>query len=249
MIDMHLNRTIPVPLHSQVYQQLSDAIRDGRMKAGDALPPEPALARRLVIARGTLRQAVDQLVREGLLRRERGRGTFVEAVASHATAGPALTRQTALTDTEQPRTFRVVRHHSRVAPPRIREALALGPGARVWEIERVRLVHGDPVALETIYLPEERLPGFSPDAIEERSLYEVIEADWGLTVSGADMTARAVLLDDEPARLLGLVAGSPAFHVERTTEADGLIVELRSMLLPGHHRVRLQMSREHLLPD
>ena len=162
MIDLQLDRGTPVPLHYQVYRQLREAIHDGRLKPGDALPPEPTLALRLDIARGTLRQAIDQLVREGLLRRERGRGTFVAGPPANLQINGSyvLTRDPRQRDL--PHTFRLLRDATRTPPPRVRDALGLTPRARVIEIERLRLVGGEPAALETIYLPEQRLPGFVP---------------------------------------------------------------------------------------
>ena len=72
-----LNRDVNEPLHRQIADRLREAIRTGRLTPPAALPPEPELAACLGVARGTVRQAIDVLVREGLLRRRRGQGTFV----------------------------------------------------------------------------------------------------------------------------------------------------------------------------
>lgn len=61
----------------QVYEQLVGEMADGVYGPGDPLPPEPMLAERFGIARGTIRQALDRMERRGLIRRVRGRGTFV----------------------------------------------------------------------------------------------------------------------------------------------------------------------------
>ena len=77
-----LDRTSPVPLHTQVEGQLRTAITDGALPTGAVLPPEPRLALDLGVARGTVRQAIQRLVHEGLLDRRRGHGTYV--VEQHA---------------------------------------------------------------------------------------------------------------------------------------------------------------------
>jgi DNA-binding GntR family transcriptional regulator len=79
---IHLDRCTPIPLHHQLTEQVRALIRDGSLPAGAALPPEPDLADALGISRTTIRQAIAPLVREGLLLRERGRGTFVQEPAN-----------------------------------------------------------------------------------------------------------------------------------------------------------------------
>lgn len=72
-----LDRTSPTPLHTQVEQHLRGAISSGTLATGTVLPPEPQLAVDLGVARGTVRQAIQRLVHEGLLDRRRGHGTYV----------------------------------------------------------------------------------------------------------------------------------------------------------------------------
>lgn len=77
MITLQMDRRSPLPLHYQLQQALRAAVIEGRLAPGDALPSEPDLAQQTGVSRTTVRQAIEQLVREGLLRREQGRGTFV----------------------------------------------------------------------------------------------------------------------------------------------------------------------------
>src|SRR5947207_12041014 len=65
------------PIYRRLLDQLREQIETGALKAGDLIPPEVEIARRHRISRHTVRQAIVELAREGLLRRERGRGTFV----------------------------------------------------------------------------------------------------------------------------------------------------------------------------
>jgi GntR family transcriptional regulator len=77
MLSLQVDRASPLPLHYQLQHQLRVAIEGGRLVAGDALPTEHALMAQTGVSRHTLRQAIDELVREGRLVRQRGRGTFV----------------------------------------------------------------------------------------------------------------------------------------------------------------------------
>ena len=70
-----------LPIYRQLMRQITDAIAGGRLRAGDKLTSQRELAEQLVIAPLTVKKAYDELEREGLIRTERGRGTFVTSTA------------------------------------------------------------------------------------------------------------------------------------------------------------------------
>ena len=71
-----------LPIYRQLMRQISDAIAGGRLRPGDKLTSQRELAEQLVIAPLTVKKAYDELEREGLIRTERGRGTFVTVAAT-----------------------------------------------------------------------------------------------------------------------------------------------------------------------
>lgn len=71
-----------LPIYRQVMRQITDAIAGGRLRPGDKLTSQRELAEQLVIAPLTVKKAYDELEREGLIRTERGKGTFVTAAAA-----------------------------------------------------------------------------------------------------------------------------------------------------------------------
>ena len=76
------------PKYEQLCTQLMEEVATGRLKPGDVLPPEPMIAAQLKVARNTVRQALAQLERNGLVRRVRGKGTFIhEDAASRLRSG------------------------------------------------------------------------------------------------------------------------------------------------------------------
>ena len=75
-IPVTIDRSSPVPLYHQLYEQLSAAIETGRLKPGDAFENELALADRLQLSRPTVRRAIAELVSRGLLVRRRGVAGF-----------------------------------------------------------------------------------------------------------------------------------------------------------------------------
>ena len=71
-----------LPIYRQLMRQITDAIAGGRLRPGDKLTSQRELAEQLVIAPLTVKKAYDELEREGLIRTERGRGTFVTTAAT-----------------------------------------------------------------------------------------------------------------------------------------------------------------------
>ena len=67
-----------LPLYAQIGRHVRSQILGGQLSDGDAIPSEPSLMKTFGTTRGTVRQAIGELVNEGLVRREQGKGTFVQ---------------------------------------------------------------------------------------------------------------------------------------------------------------------------
>jgi GntR family transcriptional regulator / MocR family aminotransferase len=92
-MDVHVTLEGRGDLSARIYRQLFEAVLDGRLRAGEALPPTRELARRVGVSRNTVAVAYDRLAAEGVVEGRVGAGTFVCAVrparARHARRAPA----------------------------------------------------------------------------------------------------------------------------------------------------------------
>ncbi len=152
------------PLYLKLRQTIEDAINGGRLKHGDALPPERDIAESACVSRVTVRKAVDDLVRDGLLVRRHGSGTFV--VKPITRMQQPLTKLTSFTED--------MRRRGMVASTRWLErglfyptgdemmALGLSQSAMVARLTRLRLANDQPIALEVTSLPGDILPDPQP---------------------------------------------------------------------------------------
>jgi GntR family transcriptional regulator len=221
------------PLYRRLLDQLRSDLASGRLRPGDLIPPELEIARSHGISRHTVRQAIVELAREGLLLRERGRGTFV--------APPPIVRSLAsfysfaheMKDRGLEFHTRVVHREVRAATPVVADRLDLLAGAPVIEMELLRLVEGAPVSLEFSITPHERFPGLLTADVTKDSLYDLMASLHGVTVTLGREELRPVVLDRRQASLLEVAPGSPAFHVERETLAGPEPVEWRRSLVRG----------------
>lgn len=204
------------PMHSQIVDVLGEAIASGRLSSGDKLPPERELAVVFGVSRVTLRQSLESLERHGMLRRAvgRGGGTFVSEVKLRRD----LTRYAGLADEllEQQVgvTARVISAVECTATRTIEAALNLPPGAATYEIVRVRLVGGRPVALERTNYGAERLPGLL-DLPLDGSIYEVMRHYYGDAPVRATEYLDPIVAGPDEVATLEVDLGAPLMHVER----------------------------------
>jgi GntR family transcriptional regulator len=223
------------PAHARIEEELSEAIGSGKLPVGTKLAPERDLAAQFGVSRMTLRQALGSLERSGLLRRAVGRngGTFVAApkVERDLTAFAGLSEQLRRQGFEAGARVRRAREAS--ATPAVAEALGLVRGAPVYEIVRVRLASGEPVALERTYFSAVRFPGLIGQPLEG-SLYDLLRERYGEAPTKAHERLEPVLARPSEARALGVEPGAPLMRVERVAYAQsGEPIELSRELHRG----------------
>lgn len=213
------------------------------LQPGTAIPSERDLATRYGVSRMTLRTAIDELVRDGLLVRRQGAGTYV--------ARPKVAKQIHLTSfTEDMRargltaTTRVLSLARKPAGARIGARLSLSPSELVLTVGRLRLADGEPMAIEWLSIPDHLLPGITRQELEG-SLYRVLEERFGIVVDGGSQTLEPTVTDEEESALLGVPLHSPALFVERVTwTSDGAPVEYtRTMYRGDRYRFSVELAR------
>ena len=223
------------PLYLQIAEALQLRIEDGTFAVGNRFPPEPKLAAAFGVSRLTLRHALTVLERRGLIDRIVGRrgGTFVRPrpvnrdLTTFAGYSEQLRRQGLVAGAE------VLRAEEVAAAPAVADALELGEGAPVFEVQRLRLASGAPVALECSSFPASAFPGLLQGPLDQ-SLYGLLGERYGRRPTHAHEAIEPVAADRHSARLLGVSTGAPVLLVERTAfDAEGAPVEYARDLFRG----------------
>ncbi len=226
------------PAHAQIEVALEHAIEAGRLAPGDRLPAERVLAQRFGVSRMTLRQALGELERQGLLIRNKGRygGTFVSERKLELAGTSALSDQ--LRDLGLAPGARVLSVVERAAAPHERSL-----GRRVYAIERVRLANGEAVALERGAYAFDLFPGLIDEPLDG-SLYDVIRRKYKDVPVRAEERLEPGLAQPQDAAALGVDAGAPVMLVERTAyAANGRPVEISRDVFRGD-RIRIVWETE-----
>jgi len=232
-----------VTKQSEARERVLDLI--GQLGIGDAIPSERQLCVDLGVSRLTVRAALDDLVREGLLVRKRGSGTFVSE--------PKIAQELTMTSfTEDMRRrgmvpgSRTLELRTSPAGPWLGRILHVSPSEPIVVVKRLRLADHETMAIETLHVRASLVPGLTAEDLEERSFYELLSERYALDVVGGQQTVEATVTNEEESEALGVPLHSPAFLFERTTRSRaGEIVEyVRSLYRGDRYRLVTELSRE-----
>lgn len=208
-----LKRGDEQPLYLQLYEQLRRKIQRGEWPAGSMIPTETEMMSGYDVSRITARAALDQLVRDGLIDRRRGKGSFVIAQVPEVRACLTSLTEEVLRSGRTPTTdvVGVTRQPSdRLAEG---ERLPFDPSEQLARIERVRMIDGQRVALMRSFVPERLVPGIDESDFSEsgpsQSLLYVLENRFGVVLSQGEETLLPQLASRRDAGLLGIHPGDP----------------------------------------
>ncbi len=205
-----IDRTSPIPFYIQLKDVIREKIENGELKPGEQLPGEFEIGRIFSVSRTVVRQALNDLVYEGLIIHEKGRGTFVAESKINENLVQKLTGfYQDMSDRGTPPYSQVLKQLKTSAQSKIARYLNLRIGDPVIEIERLRYVNDEPIVLVTTYLPFDLCPQLLTADLTNRSLYEFLENECGLRIVRGRRTIEAVPANDIEAKLLQIEKGAP----------------------------------------
>jgi len=204
------------PLYYQLKSLIEERIESGQWPPGAQLPSERELCDQFKISRITVRQAIAELVVEGRLTRAHGRGTFVASRVEQRLSHLTGFTQDMQARKQQPGS-RVLQLETVPAPPPVARSLRLQAAEPVVLLKRLRLADGEPMAVETAYLPDHLCHDLLKEKFEDRSLYKLLKEKFDIVSARAEQQLRSVACPATEAKLLGIRTGSPVLHIYRTT--------------------------------
>lgn len=212
-----IDKSLPTPAYLQLKEKLANAIADGSLVAGSALPSERELAENLGLSRMTVRRAFEELVADKLVEQRQGSGTYVkprrvkqmidrvlgfsdEALSLGFKAGSQLLE------------FKLVNADEATA-----HALNISEGTRVLSITRLRTADHDPLAIQIAHLAPEYSELAREVLIKHHSLYKSLAQEYNVQPSGAKQTVSARLPSRQESQLLKITLTTPVLALERIT--------------------------------
>ena len=214
-----IDKGLPVPYYYQIVQILREAIQDLDVSPGTAnleFPSETELSEYFQVNRGTIRHALQLLEREGLIYREKGRGTFLRRRRVELD----LTTLCSTTEDLKARGWAPdsrLLSLEKISPSlHIQRYLELPAEGMVWLIYRLRLADGEPISLQWSYIPVELAPDLDQEDLSS-SLYYILKNTYGHELKSGDQTIRTRPATIDEAGLLEIEEGAPLFEISRIT--------------------------------
>lgn len=223
----------PVPLYVQLKNALLKLIRSGSLKPHERLPSERELGEEYGISRMTARQALQALIREGLLYTRVGKGTYVGEVR--------LEQDRSLTGFSQEMGQRGLKPSSIVleasvipASAEVATALSIDQNSGVIRLSRLRLASNQVIALEVVHIPQAVCPDLLNHDFSTQSLYAVLREDYGIHLVTAEQTMESALADNHELQILQLKSPAAVLRMKRITSTEqGQVVEYTESVYRG----------------
>lgn len=236
----------PQPLYVQIKETLRKRILDGTYAPHSQMPSEHELCAMFGVSRITVRQALGDLQKEGILFKLHGKGTFVSKPKAFQNVTSLQGFAEAMSSmgyeiVNQLRSCRIVKANRHVA-----QRLDVPEGAPVAEIHRVRMLNREPVSLELTWVPEALGKRLANADLVTRDIFLILENDCGIALGHADVSIEAILADDDIAHALRVEEGSPVLRIERLThDASGTPIDYEYLYFRGDaFQYRLRVDRQ-----
>jgi GntR family transcriptional regulator len=202
-----------LPIYLQIVDHLTSKIHEGKFVSGDRLPSETELAEQFKTTRATVARGLRELVFEGVITREVGKGSFVanDAVTVHFQPMPIMSFEEQVGVERGPVTYRLIQFKKIKATPDVAAALSLRGNQALFQIRRVRIVQGVPLSLVTRYVPQYIGERLTNEGLQTLSIHRML-ADMGWPVAFTEGRISAVAANRRDADLMDIKPSSPVLE-------------------------------------
>ncbi len=234
-----------VPLHLQVREIIrQEAINGELIDENGKMPTEAELVKRFGVSRVTVRNALQTLVEEGMLVRERGRGTFLKTNSPENWVGRLMGFTETIKEAGyQPGARILVKGMTNKFPQEVKNELKLNA---VWELKRLRLADDIPIAIEHAFYPPEIGLELEGRDLENMAIYRFFEEELQMPLKEASQMISAVKANDYEAKKLGIDVKEPLLYIERITYSkDQQPAEfLMAVYRPDYYQYMVSLTRK-----
>jgi GntR family transcriptional regulator len=237
-----------IPYYIQLMDILREKVQQAVWRPGDQIPGEQDLCERYQVSRTVVRQALRELEYEGVITRQKGKGTFI----SLPKISEGLVQK--LTGFYQDMIERGLKPgsqvlHQEVTPcnEKVARFLNIVPGEKVIDIQRLRFINDEPIQLVTTYIPYKMCPSLATTDLSNQSLYAFLEKECGICIAKGHRIIEAVLANEHEAELLGIERGAPLLLLDSVSFSDdGQPIEYYHALHRGDRsRFEVELVRVH----
>ncbi|ASK62415.1 transcriptional regulator [Virgibacillus phasianinus] len=227
---MEINKSLSIPLYQQVRGYLKEKIISGEWEVGYQLPTEKELASQFDVSSITIKRAVLELVNEGLLHRQSGKGTFVTQIEEKDISKFVSLKNESWEQHHHP--HKLLSFKKDPAGRKVGKLLEIKPDEDVYKINRLKIQNDSPVVIEHSFIPSALFPDLQQSDIDNDLLYNIFIKKYGAQLKKARIYFSTILADEYEANLLEVPIGEQLFVFERyTVTKDNKAVEYSKFVL------------------
>ena len=233
-----IDKNSPIPVYYQLKNDFIKKIASGVWKAGECISSERELCEIYDVSRMTIRQAIGELVQEGILTRKKGKGTFVCEQKVNQKDMMSFTEM--IKQSGRSLETKVVEFEIIDTPEDIQDVFILD---RLYKISRKRIVDNECIAVETVYIPVDYCGHLNKEMLEG-SLYKVLEG-FGYIITNSNSSIVAVNVDDETRKILECEIDTPILKVvsKTFTNTDKLLFLEEAFYKSDKFTLQVNISR------
>ena len=250
IFENELDTSNGIPLYYQLMTLIKRYIISDVLKQGDLLPSESELCECFNISRTTVRQAFAALEKEGLVNRQRGKGTFVSVPKLRRSLNNLYSFSGEMSHLGLVADSEILSFEIIQPTPDLCEYFVFRPGedTSLYKIVRRRSANGEPLMMETVFIPVKFCPDLNKEMLQSVSLYKTIGDKAGIKPVRAVETYDATTIDKSQAKLLRCAVGTCAFFVTRVSQEEkGQVFEVAYILVRGDRcRYEIELVKDNL---
>ena len=233
-----------VPMHSQIREIVRRRVLDGTYAPHSQMPSEAQMMEAFQVSRITIRQALGDLQKEGLIFKVAGKGSFVAKPKAFQNLSRLQGFGEAMTPSGYETFSQVLSTRKVAAGELVARRLALAAGDPVFEIQRLRYLNREPISVDVSYFPLALGERLAQEDLATRDIFVILENDLGQQLTHADVQIEAISADESLSRHLRIAEASPLLRIERLTHAGDQPIDFEFLYYRGDaFQYRLRIDR------
>lgn len=235
ILDSKLSQKSSVPLYYQLASIIKRGIKANILKPGDQIPTEMEICEKFNISRSTVRRAIRNLEKEGLVYKKQGKGSFIAEPKLRRNLSNVYSFTSDMKKQGLKPSSEILEFKREEASIDLQKNLRLeNSNTETFKIIRLRLANDQPLLIETTYIPVHLCPTISIEELKTGSLYKFLDSEMGIKPHRALETYEPISIEPKEANLLKCLPGTNGYFVERIAYLEtGEIFELTQSIARG----------------
>jgi len=233
-------------LYLQVYEIIKKKIETNEWSVGSQIPTEGDLCKMFNVSRATVRTAVLELARQGYLKRQQGKGTFIKRNLLSEGFLMHMNMKELLVDYDEEPTAEVLVRTVMMPVDDLDIKLNISPDKHIIYIKKLWKIHDEPVILQEIYVPYHTCPLLLEDDIEHQSLFDLFEKNYGIRVTRVKNYFDLAYLDEAQNRIIGSNGFPAMLLTQEYYSGDTIVAYSVSKKRPNRFQLFIEFERNVL---